>query len=68
MGYPQWWLDVTADELAALNPRYASKPEKMARWWNTQGVKMTGNAQVPQCVHVVMQGLIDGLTEIGVAA
>lgn len=59
MGYPLGWLDVDAAALARLKPEYADKPVKLARWWNKQGVAMTGNAQVPQCVAAIAAGLVE---------
>lgn len=59
MGYPAWWLDVPADELARLRPEYAGKPEKLARWWNKEGIKMTGNAWVPQVAAQIAAGMLD---------
>jgi hypothetical protein len=53
MGYPLHWLDIPDEKIAALaGPKYKTA-EKRARWWNKQSIKMTGNAQVPQCVAML---------------
>ncbi len=64
MGYPLGWLDVDPAVLARLKPEYADKPVKLARWWNKQGVAMTGNAQVPQCVAAIAAGLVEAMDEV----
>jgi hypothetical protein len=61
MGYPAWWLEVPAETLARVRPAYAAKPGKLERWWNKEGIKMTGNAQVPQCVAAVMGGVYEAM-------
>ena len=58
MGYPLHWLDVPADVLGRLCPKYAGKPAKLAKWWNKQGVAMTGNAQTPQNVAAIAGGMV----------
>lgn len=57
MGYPLHRLDISDDELARLCKHKTH--EKRRAWWNKEGVRMTGNAQVPQCVAAVMGGLKD---------
>ena len=69
MGYPLGWLDVDAAALARIRPLYPMPPGSVAkwlgnrakvnRWWNKQGVAMTGNAQVPQCVAAIAAGLVE---------
>jgi len=59
MGFPIDWLDLPDGTLARLaGPKYRT-PEARARWANKRGVKATGNAQVPQCVELVMASFLD---------
>jgi hypothetical protein len=54
MGYPLEWLDVDL-EVAAAGKR---SPE---RWWNKQGVAMTGNAQNPRVVAVLARAMVESM-------
>jgi len=51
MGYPLDWLDVNLS-IAAAGKR---NPD---RWWNKQGVAMTGNAQNPRVVAVLARAMM----------
>lgn len=55
MGYPLHWLDINPDELAVL----AAGKRNPDRWWNKQGVAMTGNAQNARCVALLARAMID---------
>lgn len=65
MGFPTDWLDLPDETLARLAPSVRT-PEARARWANKQGVKATGNAQVPQCVELVMASFLDAICVTGV--
>lgn len=63
MGFPTNWLDLPDETLAWLAPK-SRTPEARARWANKQGVKATGNAQVPQCVELVMASFLDAIAGV----
>lgn len=66
MGFPTDWLDLPDETLARLAGPKSRTPEARARWANKQGVKATGNAQVPQCVELVMGSFLDAMTEVAI--
>jgi len=55
MGFPLHWLDLPSDRLEAMKTGAA---ERRARWWNKQGIVMTGNAQNPRVVEVLGRAMI----------
>lgn len=59
MGYPPGWLDVPEETLLGLRPKGTA--EARSRWWNKQGVIMTGNAQNAAVVELMAGAMVDAV-------
>lgn len=68
MGFPTDWMDLPDTAVKGLlderkaGTRYRG-PEHRARWANKQGIRATGNAQVPQCVAAIAGAIVDAAVE-----